>query len=94
MPTRLLLFDSKLRERPVAGATALSEMGYWMLELPVRTGGAPCGRGLTFFYSARGLALRAALRTFTSLREDVIRQKKVSKEKAMTAPAWFDAGTK
>jgi hypothetical protein len=31
---------------------------------------------LAFFYSACGLALRAVLRTFTSLREDVARQRK------------------
>jgi hypothetical protein len=31
---------------------------------------------LTFFYSACSLALRAVLRTFTSLREDVARKRK------------------
>ena len=45
---------------------ALAEVGYWMLELLLYEVGAPCGRGLTFFYSAVGLALRAVLRTFTS----------------------------
>ena len=66
----------------MAGATALADAGYWTLVLFLYEGGTPCGRGLTFFDSACGLALRAVLRTFTSLREDVIRQKKVSKEKA------------
>jgi hypothetical protein len=54
------------------------------MDLLARKGGAPRPRGLTFFYSACGLALRAVLRTFTSLCEDVGRQKKVSKEKAIT----------
>jgi hypothetical protein len=31
------------------GATALAEVRHDGLDLPVRTGGAPCPRGLTFF---------------------------------------------
>ena len=42
----------QLREKPVAGTTALAEVGFWMLELLLCEGGTPRPWGLTFFWVA------------------------------------------